>query len=167
MSAIISPDGVYRYRLERPLDAAFPMPMSVFMVNPSTADANLDDPTIRRVVGFGKAYGCSHIIVGNLFALRATDVKELGRVPDPVGPLNDMHLAQILADSAAGRAVVAWGAAAKIPRAHRSRITDFARLAERMGVPLWCWGTTSDGSPKHPLYLSGDATLSIWKHPDA
>src|SRR5690242_18477735 len=89
-SAIISPCGCYRYRLER--DGPGEGPTVVIMVNPATADAEQDDATIRKLKGFGARNGWGQIIVGNLFAYRATDVRELGKVTNPVGNQNDAHL---------------------------------------------------------------------------
>jgi hypothetical protein len=66
------------------------------MVNPSTADAETDDPTIRKVKGFSERAGYGHIIVGNLFAFRATDIKQLRTARDPNGPDNDWHIEQIM-----------------------------------------------------------------------
>ncbi len=157
MSAIISPCGQYRYRLERdgPGDGA----TAVIMVNPSTADATSDDATIRKLRGFGQRHGWGKIIVGNLFAYRATDVRELGKVADPVGPANDAQLAAIMED--AQRIVVAWGPIAKVPRAWRWRAGRVRRMASKpllmIGPPALC------GSPRHPLMLPYDSPLLEWQ----
>lgn len=82
--ARLSPCGLYRYTLTRTWDATKPRACWIGL-NPSTADASEDDPTIRRMCGFADAWKCGGIIVVNLFALRATDPKELRRVKDPVG----------------------------------------------------------------------------------
>jgi hypothetical protein len=79
VSAVISPCGAYRYRLERP-DVFGDFSTAVIMVNPSTADATENDATIRKLIGFRNHHSWGHIIVGNLFAYRATDVRELGAV---------------------------------------------------------------------------------------
>lgn len=42
------------------------------MLTPSTADADTDDPTIRRCIGFAKSSGFGGLYVGNLFAYRST-----------------------------------------------------------------------------------------------
>lgn len=84
-SAVISECGSYRYRLERVWEAEKDR-VAFIMLNPSTADASKDDPTIRRCIGFAKAWGFGGLIVGNLFALRSTDPKALYGHKDPVGP---------------------------------------------------------------------------------
>jgi hypothetical protein len=79
------------------------------MLNPSTADAETNDPTnIRRCIRFAIDIGCGSLEVVNLFALRATDPRELARHPDAVGPQNERYL-----HDAAFRAdwlICAWGA---------------------------------------------------------
>src|SRR5262245_13227298 len=105
-SAELSPCGRYRYALTR----TWGDPKKVVcwvMLNPSTADADQDDPTIRRCLGFSRAWGAGGLVVVNLFALRATDPDQLRIAADPVGPDNDSHLST----AAFGRLVVAaWGA---------------------------------------------------------
>ncbi|MGF6870951.1 DUF1643 domain-containing protein [Paraburkholderia sp. MM5477-R1] len=97
MSAIISECGGYRYILTRAADSMCPMKTAaVFvMLNPSTADEEQDDPTIRRCRGFARLWDCNGISVANLYALRSTDPAGLWVHPDPVGPDNDAHLCQI------------------------------------------------------------------------
>lgn len=104
--ALISDDGVYRYRLHRTWDSAKPT-VAFLMLNPSTADATEDDPTIRRCIGFAKEWGYGTLIVGNLFALRSTDPERLTEHPEPVGPENDAHLMSIC--GAADQTIAAWG----------------------------------------------------------
>jgi hypothetical protein len=74
-SAVISPCGLYRYRLTRTWDAVR-WSAAFVMLNPSTADAVDDDPTIKRCVGFAKRWGCGGIVVANLFAFRSADPDE-------------------------------------------------------------------------------------------
>lgn len=115
-----------------------------------TADARFDDPTIRRRLGFARGWGYNRLLVGNLFALRATNPDELLAADDPVGPENDDWLAVL-----AGRAsmiVLAWGA-------HKAAYLGERAVAVRgllRGVaPTYSLGTTRGGQPKHPLYLPG------------
>lgn len=156
-AAEISSCGQYRYRLER--DGPGEGATAVIMVNPSTADATADDATIRKLRGFGQRHQWGKIIVGNLFAYRATDVRKLADVADPVGPDNDAHLMRIFAE--ANRVIVAWGPVAKVPRVWRFRAGKVARLANRpllmIGPPAMC------GSPRHPLMLAYDSPLLEWK----
>src|ERR1051325_10089675 len=124
------------------------------MINPSTADAEVDDATIRRLIGFARNYACDKVIVGNLFALRSPLVTDLAKHPDPVGPDNWRHLSKIFEESKGGRIVVGFGAYTKIPKRYIDCIVKLRELADIHGVTLWCWGTNKDGSPKHPLYIA-------------
>lgn len=122
MSAIISECGQYRYVLGRGpwrepdlrLTSSFGLVLGVLwiMLNPSTADAAIDDPTILACMSFSKAWGFGRMTVGNAYALRSTDPKAIRRHPDPIGPENDVTLAKLAmsADMAGSRVVVAWGA---------------------------------------------------------
>lgn len=162
-SAVISDCGRYRYRLDRdcaPDGRSFGPRMAWIMVNPSTADAEQDDATIRRVVGFSRRHSCFRVTVGNLFAYRATDVRELKRVADPVGPENDIYLRGIMHEAQC--VVVAWGPLAKQPKGLRDRFKRVAEIAEQMKRPLWCFGTANDGQPRHPLMLAYDTPLVPW-----
>jgi hypothetical protein len=162
MTAIISNCGLYRYRLERqgPGEGA----TAVIMVNPSTADAVEDDHTIRKLSGFGERNGWGRIIVGNLFAYRATDVQALKRAGDPVGPLNDDHLNQIFQE--AERVVFAWGPISKQPTYHRGRWRQVASMAASCGhQPLSIGPAAKCGHPKHPLTLAYSLPILPWSAP--
>jgi hypothetical protein len=78
------------------------------MLNPSTADASVDDPTIRRCTGFSEAWGFDSLTVVNLFAFRSPHPEDLAKVDDPVGPVNDLAIREAV--FGASRVVVAWGA---------------------------------------------------------
>ena len=163
MSAVISACGRYRYRLER-FASPHALLTAVLMVNPSTADAEQDDATIRKLRGFGERNQWGRIIVGNLFALRATDVRELGKVEDPVGPENDDHLIRILAEC--DQVVCAWGPLAKQPRGWRDRYQNVLGLIHGAGLdPMRIGPLTNCGHPKHPLMLSYALPVEKWIRP--
>ena len=162
MTAIFSPCDGYRYRLERDLGMFGPIGAFI-MVNPSTADADLDDHTIRKVRGFATRLGWSRVIVGNVFAYRATDISRLALVADPVGPQNDEHLKRILAD--AESVVCAWGALQKLPPKLRNQWRNVLNLADSVGRPLQCLGTVKDGHPKHPLLVGYSVSVEDWSPP--
>lgn len=154
-SAVISDCGKYRYRLERHgLDGAGAI--AWIMVNPSTADAAQDDATIRKVIGFTNRLGGGWVIVGNVFAFRATDIRALKSVYDPHGPDNDRHLRNII--GGASTVIAAWGPTAKLPKLLRHRYMRVVRIAAEIGRPLMCLGTADDGHPRHPLMLAYDNT---------
>jgi hypothetical protein len=154
-NATISPCGKYRYWLERKWGPGTPQ---VFvMLNPSTADASEDDPTIRRCMGFARREGAGGLIVVNLFGLRATDPKELDGARDRVGPDNATNIGLALIGAAATRrpVICAWGANKHAP----SQAGILHRRADDIGAELKCLGLTKSGAPKHPLYLSANAPL--------
>lgn len=156
MTAIISECGQYRYLLTRPGDSLSEKGTALFlMLNPSTADATIDDPTIRRCRNFAKTWGCNGIAVANLYALRATNPADLWKHADPVGPDNDWRLRAIAKEYT--DIVCAWGANAK-----PERVAAVASILTAAGGRLWCLGTTKDGHPRHPLYVRGDQKLIPW-----
>ena len=160
--ADLSACGRYRYRLWRDWDRIAPRVVWV-MLNPSTADASVDDPTIRKCVGFAKRWGFGGIEVVNLFAYRSTNPDVLVRacaihgIDYVVGPENDAWIDGRIAhaNEETGLVVAAWGAnASRRPLRERSSIVK-KRLAERVvHVPVVCLGRGGDGQPRHPLMLS-------------
>ena len=160
-SAEIDATGRYRYSLVRHLTAKPSDRQRVLwiMLNPSTADASHDDPTIRRILSFSRAWAFDEVEVVNLYALRATDPNELKKWAGPVGPIND--LAITLAVDRAELVVAAWGV-----RGGPSRRADFVlELADCSGFTLQCFGTTKNGQPRHPLYVPADTKLEAFPTP--
>jgi hypothetical protein len=160
-SAVISECGRYRYRLER--DGLGEGRTVVIMVNPSTADAEQDDATIRKLKGFGARNGWGRIIVGNLFAYRATDVRELATADDPVGPKNDEHLRSMM--MRAERLIFAWGPVGKVPARLRERWRAVLQRTPHWLVPHSIGEPAKCGHPKHPLMLAYDSPITEWRPP--
>ena len=150
-TAVIDGTGVYRYRLGRSWSKAL-RPCLFVMLNPSTADAVEDDRTIRRCVTFAIRQGCGSLVVVNLFALRATDPKELKGLRDPVGPANDRHIKEAAAEG--GLIILGWGTSGGL----KERDREVLEILGDHG-PLWCLGHTIKGHPKHPLYLKTGTEL--------
>ena len=160
--AIISECGKYRYSLTRKWADG---PRCVFiMLNPSTADAIQDDPTIRRCIGFAKDWGCGELIVVNLFAYRATEPKDMLAADDPVGPENMEYVKRAVRLAAgegdrygmppAGPVVCAWGAHG----GHMGQDQTVRGWIEAELVTPMALAFTKDGQPRHPLYLKRDLT---------
>lgn len=141
----------YRYRLGRIWNLDVPA-MTFIGLNPSTADAMADDPTIRRCRNFALREGCGGLVMVNLFAYRSTDPGALRHVEDPVGPDNANYL--LLMAASAGPAVAAWGTGGSLHGRDRAVL----RLLNGM-KKLHCLGTTKDGHPRHPLYLAAKTPL--------
>jgi hypothetical protein len=155
-AAEISPCGKYRYRLERWWGNGPLLPF--IMLNPSTADAYIDDPTIRRCMGFARREKYDGIVVGNQYALRATNPSDLWAAVRSSGiraALGDNWRALAEIEDEACRAgvpvVLAWGA---IPPS--ATTTSFRR------APTVCLGKTAGGMPRHPLYVRADQPLEPW-----
>lgn len=142
--AYISKCGTYRYKLWRIWDDSLPKALFV-MLNPSTADGNQDDPTIRRCINFAKSWGYGGIYVGNLFAYRATNPKELLGVKDPVGEYNTGCLLKMEMDREI--AVCAWGNSDIVSKLKGKYNPSIAN------IDLCYLELSKDGTPKHPLYL--------------
>lgn len=156
-SADLSECGQYRYRLTRRWGMGG---NAVFvMLNPSTADAEVDDPTIRRCIGFARAWNQGGLIVVNLYAYRATKPSDLWKTADPVGPDNDRYLSKTFAAANVENSpvIAAWGANAKFDREFK-----VADLASRAGLDLDALGVTKDGAPRHPLYMPKTAWPERW-----
>lgn len=157
-------DGNYRYLLTRELDRLTRERVLFVMLNPSTADAERDDPTIRRCKGFAASWGCRYVEVVNLYAWRATDPRALWQAEadeetDIVGPMNDRHIG-----AAAGRAdlvVVAWGGQAYVgreplrfgSRPRGGRASAVLSILRDAGKRPLTFGLTAGGAPRHPLYV--------------
>ena len=146
--ALLSDDGIYRYRLWRHWDQSAPV-MAWVMLNPSTADANLEDSTLRKCLGFAKAHGHGGVILVNLFAWRARKPSDLRLASDPIGPENDSHILWACEAPRLATVVAAWGGN---PFA-RWRALHVSELIRSAGISLKCLGTTNNGHPKHPVYL--------------
>lgn len=174
--ADISADGRYRYRLWREwrgcaTDANWrwfgakdgaghelgePKSVLFVMLNPSTADGEVDDPTIRRCVNFAKAWKYDRLEVVNLFAHRATDPKALlalGDMDEPYGVRNQEVIERAAQD--AGVIVCAWGAHGS----HLGQNETVLGWLMDWGAPLMALGFTAGGHPRHPLYVRSDVAL--------
>lgn len=118
-------------------------------LNPSVADENQLDPTLRRIRAFSTAWGFNEFVMTNLFAYRATDPRAMLRHAEPVGPENNRVLLEH--GKAALIVIACWGAHGK----HLCRDVGVINLLEKF-TPLFCLGLNAkDKSPRHPLYVSG------------
>ncbi|MFQ3616982.1 MAG: DUF1643 domain-containing protein [Cyanobacteriota bacterium] len=142
--AMFDPSGRYRYTLWRVWEVAAPR-VAFVMLNPSTADADRNDPTIRRCIGLAKAWGCGGLEVVNLFAYRATRPQDLRQADNPVGKAGDRPL--LTAAKRADQIILAWGNWGSLYE------RDRAVLALLSDYPLYCLGRTQRQQPCHPLYV--------------
>jgi hypothetical protein len=153
------PADCYRYRLVRTWDATKPHAMFV-MMNPSTADPLVDDPTVAKCGRFARAWQYGGIYVGNTFAYRATDKKRLRAIADPVGPENDEHLIEMAKSAAI--VIFAYGQPGHptlLPRG-----LALARLLmSKANVMPHVLRLSKNGIPCHPLYLPESLMPALWQ----
>lgn len=157
-AAKISENRRYRYVLTRRWEPR-PTPMLGYvMLNPSTADGRTNDPTIRRCIGFARREGFGSLAVTNLYALRATNPRELALFDDPMGPDNERWWQWML--NKCEKVVLAWGNSIRYAPKPEYQIEY---LLEVLGYPFFyqpfCLGRTKTGNPRHPLMLSSGVEL--------
>lgn len=161
-SAIFSDCGLFRYRLDRDVQSSG-LVLAFFGVNGATAGAHQEDQTTRKWFGFTLQNNGRKYIAGNPYAYCATDVRKLAKVDDPIGPLNDYYLGQIVAE--ADILVPCWGSRQKVPERLRDRFDWLRDRIFSSGKPVRVFGFTASGDPKHPLMLGYDTPLIDWESP--
>jgi hypothetical protein len=134
----------YRYSLVREWTRS--RKLVIIGLNPSTADHQIDDPTVRRCIRFAESWGFGKLVLVNLFAYRATDPTHLTSVDDPIGPRNDQSIRRAV--GSADLVLVAWGNKGSLLNRHWEILSWLPRP--------YCLGTTKQGFPRHPLYLRRD-----------
>ncbi len=156
--AIFDHAGTYRYSLWRSWSH---LPRVGFvMLNPSQADATLNDPTIRRCIGFAQSWGYGGLEVVKLFAYRTKSPADLQRIRDPIGTDNDRYLLTLR--ERVDTIVFAWGNWGTLKGRDR---TVMKQLNSQQNV--FCLGITKTGQPRHPLYLKRDTRLTKLNFTDA
>lgn len=150
--AKISTCNQYRYQLWRIWDDTKPCVLFV-MLNPSTADASIDDPTLRRCMGFAKSWGYGGVYIGNLYAYRATNPSVLQQVAKPVGSRNKSSILKMV--EACDKIICAWGN--NLPTVG-SPIISILKKQPR----LYHLGLTKRQQPRHPLYVKGNTIPELF-----
>lgn len=146
--AIFDDSEMYRYSLTRVWSNNQNKVLFV-MLNPSTADHNVDDPTIRRCINFAKNWGVGSLEVVNLFGYRATDPDELKKAADPIGPDNDIHIQRAALQS--DKIILAWGTKEYLLGRNKKVMEDVL-----FSYKTHCLDISKNGHPKHPLYISAN-----------
>jgi hypothetical protein len=148
--AIFSNDRKYRYKLWRTWDINKPSILFI-MLNPSTADENILDPTLRRCLGYAMKWGYGTMYICNLFALRSTNPKELYISDDSIGPDNNRYIRETANECE--KIILAWGNHGNLDDRY---IDVIELLTEPIEYPLFILARTKMLQPSHPLYLKGD-----------
>jgi hypothetical protein len=153
--AVFSPCGLYRYLLIRRW--GFGPLICFLMLNPSTADAMVSDPTVSRCQDFTVRWGGSGFLVANLYALRSTDPKALYRATDSVGGEHNKAAIDLCASSSKFT-VCAWGNHGT----HNNRGQVVTRWLRSRGTDLRALGVNRTGEPVHPLYQPKTAEPKLY-----
>lgn len=156
--ATLSACGRFRFSLVRRWDPLLPR-IAFVGLNPSTADANVDDQTIKRCVRFASDHGFGELTMLNLWAFRTTYPRELPAADVGFATADEQrnldHIA--LHASGAARVVAVWGNSAPA----RARMAQVVPLV----VSWWCLRTTKNGMPAHPARLPANLRLRPWSVP--
>lgn len=166
-AADLSECGQYRYTLHRQwVQTESPKRLLFVMLNPSSANGLLDDPTVGKCVGFAQRLGYDALSIGNLYAWRSPYPKALMKAADPVSPDNDAWLTALVRNC--DRAIAAWGNSARVlGPVWREREAAVIDLLTREKHLYRLGSLTVDGNPRHPLYLKYDTEPVVWiPHPD-
>ena len=139
----------YRYSLSRIWDKQKKFVLFIAL-NPSTADEEMDDPTIRRCSGYAQKWGYGGFMMVNLFAYRTTLPSNLKKVKYPVGSENDKYIVKL--SKKADITVATWGDNGNL----YSRDKQILSLVPN----LMCLKINKSGQPAHPLYLKKDLKLT-------
>ena len=145
----------YRVKLWRRWKPGLPMLMFL-LLNPSTADEAVPDPTVTRCMARAFAMGYGGVYIGNIFALRSTDPAALYVAADPVGAHNDAALTEMARD--AGAVIFGCGNHGAL----KCRAVEVLKLLEPLGKPLMALAVNGTGYPKHPLYVAYETQPRTW-----
>jgi hypothetical protein len=157
--AIISPCSKFRYLLWRKIRQEGAI-VTYISLNPSTADADSDDPTVRRLAGFTDRWRYSKMNLVNLFAFRSTDPKNLKRAEDPIGPENNAHIVAAVEESIL--TVLCWGNGGHL-RGRARAVCDLV-YEKCPSAKIVHFGLTKRLFPRHPLYIRNDTPLRDYRH---
>lgn len=152
-TAHFSPCRRWRYTLWRVWSEE---PYANFIcLNPSTADEETDDRTVKKCMTLARNWGYGGICITNIFAWRDTDPRKMKLVDNPVGDNNDLWIHLIATSPKCGIVIAAWSGHA----GHLNRSTDVKKVLIRVKLHYLKKG---DGEPWHPLYLPNNTKPIEW-----
>jgi len=146
--ALFSECKRYRFRLIRRWSDG--KSILFIMLNPSIADENREDPTVRRCIGFAHQWGYGSLEVRNIFSLVSTDPRQLYDSNDPIGPMDILYPGDDF-----DKVIVAWGNHGS----YMGRGKEVIRYLLDNKIDVYHFGLTKMGEPKHPLYLKSDIKM--------
>jgi hypothetical protein len=145
--AILDKDRKYRYMLKRQWGERNDNFINFVLLNPSTANETIDDPTIKACIKFAQNLNYDGFYVTNLFALRTKSPKVLKRNRNPIGEQNNKYIKKYAHKSKL--VIVAWGNHGNL----LNRDNEVLKILSRIQTPH-CLTITQSGNPKHPLYIN-------------
>lgn len=146
-NAYIDDSGMYRYSLSRANSYKPKKMVNFILLNPSTADAELDDPTVKSCIRLVKFNGCDGFYITNLFAYRAANPNDLLNASDPIGPKNDRFIKKYA--KKCNKIVIAWGNKGTL----HGRSNHVLESLKKITSEVYCLDINKTGQPKHPLYV--------------
>lgn len=152
--AILDPSGKYRLWLWRSLTQNVQSACAWVLNNPSIADGQTDDPTVRRAWAFTRDWGYDSMVFVNTNPYRSTNPSAAGEPPEYIQAINDKWLREVM--MSCQMVVCGWGDKANPKLTGRA-----VRIMHEIG-PLHALRITMSGNPQHPLYLPGNLTPTLW-----
>lgn len=155
--ATFSECGRYRRTLWRRWGQSDGLALFIGM-NPSTADGDVDDPTVRREILFAQRWGFNGLMKCNIGDYRATDPRHLPA--DPAAACTAANIEEIQRQARVADLIVMAHGVPPAPLLQPAR--EIPAIIERLGQGMWCLGTTKAGWPRHPLYVKRDTPLTLY-----
>lgn len=152
----------YRYTLLHRWDELFERKRVLFIcLNPSTADENQLDPTLRRIRSFCERLGATEFLMLNIFAYRATNPKDMLTVADPIGPDNDAHIPAAITEAyelngGSLDIICGWGNHGLHMKRQAAILELLTPFRQWPKLTISCLGKNANQTPKHPLYIARD-----------
>lgn len=136
-------------------------PLICVGINPSTAQPDNLDNTLKSVQRIALHNGYDSFLMFNVYAQRATDPDDMERMLNPMLHRENMEAFQYLLSLNPAPAVwAAWGAIIEKRDYLPGCVRDLLALSRQRGARWYCAGAISKkGHPHHPLYLRKDELL--------
>lgn len=143
--AVISSDGLYRYRLTKIWDEDKPC-IAFILLNPSTADNLRTDITAMNICNYSIANDYGRIDIVNLFAFRATNSKDMPYWREAIGEYNDQYILDAVLG--ASKVIIGWGSDQKV---YNERKMEVHNLLREYKSKLMCFKDEEGRRPRNPV----------------
>eukprot|EP01084_Bolivina_argentea_P270830 460612_1 len=156
--AIFSQDSQYRYALHRIWDDSKKKVMFIGF-NPSTADGQIDDATVKKLIKYCKLWDYGGLYICNLFAFVAKNPLDIDECEHPIGSSNDYYLQKYSVKS--DKIIVMWGRQGAF---YNNRIQNVLKI---FTMRIYCFKLTKNKQPYQPLYLPLNTQLELFKQEES